>query len=327
MIKWGVVGLGSMANNFADAIKEVKNAKLISISSKSSNKLNEFGKKFNIPKENQFSDYDEIIKSKDLDALYICTLNNTHMDLIIKCAKNKKNILCEKPLAINYEEALKISENINKFKVNFYEAIAYRSHPQTLELIKLIKNNNIGELKSIECYFGFKVKRIKPKSRLFNKDFGGGVLLDLGCYPVSFIGLLCSYDDLRITDINGSFSTTNVDDHVEVEFEAKRNIKTKFIISFKENLDNTCLVYGEKGYIKITSPWLPGKKTYIEVVNSNSYFKQFINSEHGVYANQIENVSLNFKNKNNSSIHNLVDIEESLKIKKTLDECFSKLNN
>jgi len=327
MINWGIIGLGNMANKFADAIQEVYNAKLISIASKSKQKLKEFGNKFNIESSNQFNDYDEIIKSKNINALYISTLNNTHMELIIKSAKNKKNILCEKPLSLNYAETINIFENIKKFNVNFYEAIAYRSHPQTLEIIELIKNDKIGKIKSIECYFGFKVNRVKPQSRLFNKEFGGGALLDLGCYPISFIGLFCNYDDLKIINIKGSYSSTNVDDHAEVELESRTNIKTKFIVSFKQNYKNKCILYGEKGHLKIEFPWIPEKKSYIEIFNSNSSYKKFINSKYSVYANQIENVSLNFENNDDKSIYNLVDIEESLKIKKILDECLSRLNN
>ena len=105
MIKWGIVGLGNMAGIFANAIKEVENSKLISVASKSSNKLNTFQKNFEIKKENKFTNYKDLINSKEIDAVYIATLNNTHVDLILDCAKNNKKILCEKPIGLDLDQA------------------------------------------------------------------------------------------------------------------------------------------------------------------------------------------------------------------------------
>ena len=83
MINWGIVGLGNMANIFAQSIKETKNARLISIASKSNYKLEKFSKNFSIKTENRFTNYEELLKSKTIEAIYISTLNNTHVDLIL----------------------------------------------------------------------------------------------------------------------------------------------------------------------------------------------------------------------------------------------------
>ena len=105
MIKWGIIGLGKMGRVFANAISEVENSKLICVASRSSNKLNIFQKDFKIKMENKFTNYKELIISKKIDAVYISTLNNTHVDLILECVKNNKKILCEKPIGLNLEEA------------------------------------------------------------------------------------------------------------------------------------------------------------------------------------------------------------------------------
>ena len=100
MVRWGVLGLGRAANSFANAIKEVENAKLTSIASLSKNKNFKFGEKFNIPKNCQFNSYEELINCKEIDALYIATLNYKHADLIIKISDANKGILCEKPMTL-----------------------------------------------------------------------------------------------------------------------------------------------------------------------------------------------------------------------------------
>ena len=189
MVNWGIVGLGSMGNAFANAINEVKNAQLIGVASKSNSKLEVFSKNFKIKTENRFLNYKELLSSTKIDAIYISTLNNTHVDLILNCVKNNKKILCEKPIGLNLDQAKLALEAIEKNNTSFYEAIAYRSHPQTQSLLKLIDNGEIGKIYKIESSFGFKVRKIKKDSRLFNKDTGGGAILDLGCYPISFFNL------------------------------------------------------------------------------------------------------------------------------------------
>ena len=327
MIKWGIIGLGKMGRVFANAISEVENSKLICVASRSSNKLNIFQKDFKIKMENKFTNYKELIISKKIDAVYISTLNNTHVDLILECVKNNKKILCEKPIGLNLEEANLALTAIKKHDIFFYEAIAYRAHPQTKKILEVINSGEIGEIYKIEASFGFKVKKVKKDSRLFNKDFGGGAILDIGCYPISFFNLFCKKNEqLKLIKSNGTFSSTGVDDESTVEISVGQNIKANCKISFKENLENFCKIYGKKGAIKIPSPWLPAKKNYIEIINKNSYYKKFIKCEKSIYAKQIEIISDLFLGKLLDQT-NYVNINESVEIMKFLDLWKSSLTN
>ena len=147
IIKWGIVGLGNMANAFAKAISETTNSKLICVASKSKPKLELFAKNFDIATSNRFSNYSELIRSKEIDAVYISTLNNTHVELLLECVKNNKKILCEKPIAVNLDQANLAYNALEQKKDSFYEAIAYRYHPQIESLLKIIKEGEIGEIK------------------------------------------------------------------------------------------------------------------------------------------------------------------------------------
>ena len=122
--------------------------------------------------------YENIIQNKDIDAIYISTLNNTHIGLIKEILKENKKILCEKPVSLSIKELIEIKDLIDKKKIQFYEAIAYYSHSQTIEVLNLINNDEIGEIKCIESNFGFKA-RYKPSSRIFDKSLGGGSIFDL----------------------------------------------------------------------------------------------------------------------------------------------------
>ena len=300
MINWGILGLGRMGLEFASAIGETSNSKLISISSRS-------GKTF---KNFKNETYENLIHNKNIDAIYISTLNNTHTDLIEKILKEDKKILCEKPISISLEKLIKIKELFYKKNTQFYEAIGYYSHPQTLELLNLINNDEIGEIQKIESNFGFKAK-FNPSSRLFNKSLGGGAIFDLGCYPLSFFMLFAKNPEkIIIKSKTLNYAKSNVDDDATALLDYENKIEGKIHVSFKTNLNNICIIYGSKGFIKINEPWLPGKNSSIEVSSNKHFYIKSINSKLSIYANQIEKVSESFINKNNK--FNLFDFEKSL---------------
>jgi len=319
MLNWGIIGLGKMANQFASSIIDVDNSTLVCIASKSVDKLHKFSEKFKIKQENKFSNYEDLLQSNKIDAIYISTLNNTHIDLIMSAAKNKKKILCEKPICLNLNEAQQAYDFVKKYHTPFYEAIAYRSHPQTKCLLTLINSGEIGKIYKIESSFGYKVKRIKKDSRLFNKELGGGAILDVGCYPISFFNLFCSKNNqLKIINSKGNICNTGVDDTAEINISIGNDIKAYGKVSLNENLDNTCKVYGENGIINIPSPWLPSEKSYIEVIKVNSYYKKFTNTSKNIFSIQIKSVANLFSDKSNE-FNQLVNIEESIQIMKILD--------
>jgi len=318
MIKWGIIGLGNMAQKFANSIKETNNAKLVSISSLNEEKLNFFKNNFEIDKKFVFKSYNDLIKCEEIDAVYIATLNNTHLDLIKTCAENKKNILCEKPITLNFEET-KIAENyIKKYNVLFYEAIAYYGHAQTKILINLLNEKKIGKILSVDSTFGFKVKRINPKSRIFNKTLGGGAILDVGSYPISFLNLIFkNNENIKFKNAKGTFCTTGVEDSAEANLIIGNNVNSNIKVSFKENLDNKTIIKGETGSLVLSNPWLPKMKSYIEVNYNSSSYKKFVTSTKSLFGNQIQNVSANIQdNKKNDDF--LVNIQDSLKIMNNL---------
>ena len=160
MIKWGIVGLGNMGQKFANAITETSNSKLAGAASLDKNKTKNFKDNYTLNEITAYDNYDEIIKDKKIDAIYIATLNNTHFHLIKKCTEQKKNILCEKPFTLNYDEGREVYDYVLKNDVIFYEGFAYRSHPQTKIVQEIVKNNELGEITNIQSSFGLSLIHI-----------------------------------------------------------------------------------------------------------------------------------------------------------------------
>ena len=261
-----------------------------------------------------------------MDAIYIATLNNTHFDLIKQCSLNNKKILCEKPMTINYNEAKEVFKFIKDNKISFLEAFVFRHHKQSQNLSDIIRNDEIGDIYKVESSFGYKVKKTDPKSRLFNKNLGGGSILDVGCYTTSFCLMVAKIIfkqkvlNIKVENIKGSIGVTGVDESAEADLIFDKNLKMSIKTSLREEFKNNCIIFGSKGKIVIPSPWVPDKKSILEIYSGNSYYKQFLNSKLSAYAQQID-----FFNKRNfDEKKNLVDTfmsnEESLLNMKILSE-------
>ena len=216
---------------------------------------------------------------------------------------------------------------ILKDKKNFFiEAIPYRSHPQTNILLDLLKDKEFGNIKKIEANFGFRNKKIKKDSRLFNKSLGGGAILDLGCYPISFFNLFTNNKkDIKISRCNKNLCETGVDIDSEISLNINENIEAIGKVSLVKNLQNDCRIFCEKAIITIPSPWVPPTKTFLEIETKSRYFKNFILTEKNTYEHQLEKVSKFFLNSLKEE-NFLVDINESIQISKIIDNWLDNNN-
>ena len=314
MINWGIIGFGRMGKQYANCFKKNNlNANLVAIASKSNKKLNKEDSKIKY-----FNSYSDLIKSDLVDAIYISTLNNTHKDLVLEVEKYNKKILCEKPLGINFKEVEKLYSLLKDKKTFFNEAIAYRAHPQTSVLLDICKEKDFGRIKKIESNFGFKVRKIRKDSRLFNEKVGGGSILDLGCYPVSFFNLFKGRKKMEIVNSKQNLCETNVDIDGEIFLKINDEIDLIGKVSLRENLENKCKIHFENALITLPEPWLPPQKTYIEIETKSRYYKKIVETDKNVYEHQIEASSIFFSNDSSNS-NLLIDIEQSLEISKIID--------
>ena len=312
MINWGILGMGRMGMSFANAIKETSNSKLIATASNSGKVFGDF--------ENR--SYESLINDKNIDAIYIATLHNSHVDLIKKIIETQKKILCEKPIATSLQSFLEVKKLMLDKKIKFYEGIAYYSHPQTIEVLNLIDNDEIGNIEKIESTFGFKA-RYRPSSRLYNKELGGGSILDLGCYPISFFMLFAKLQEkIFISNKKLNYAKSGVDDEATATLNYDNKFEGKIHVSIKSNLENSCTIYGSKGFIKVKEPWSPSNNDVIEISSKKHFYIKQIKSNLSVYANQIEKVSESFLNDNVKN--NLFDIQKSSINMKLIDNWLSK---
>ena len=334
-INWGIIGLGNIAHEFSKAFVHINNAKLLAISSKDENKLKKFRKQFNIESKFSFKNYQDLVNCEEVDIVYIALPNSLHKQWILNAIKNKKNILVEKPATINFSEANEIKNNLKKTNIFFSEAFMYRYHPQIQSVIDIISDNKIGNLLSMETSFGMNIltkkrlffftkkKKINPKSRLFNKDLGGGCILDLGCYPSSFsllIGSLKNKLNSNSFEISNNLiekGETGVDVNASAEILFQNGFRSKVNASFKYNLGNKSIIYGEKGNIFLNNSWFGGDI----IVSSKDKPKQKLHFEtdKNIYGYQIKEISKNLIQGLNNVNFPIMSIDETLLNMKIID--------
>jgi len=323
-INWGIIGLGEIAKAHSKSFLKAKNCNLKAIASKTNHKLKNFNKTFNLEKKFCFNDYNNLIKNPEIDIVYISLPNIFHHEWIEKCIENEKNILVEKPITINANQIKNIKKKVfNKnSKISIIEGFMYKYHPQILKIIELINNDEIGEINHIESSFGVnllskknfwffeKKKKINKKGRLFNKNLGGGCILDLGCYPISIVTMI---SDL-IDNTKGSFEIinktieigeTDVDIDASIEFILRNKINAKLFSSFKKNIGTATNIYGTKGKIEVANTWTGLSNIIVKTKNKNRVIN-FAKVE-DAYIFQLEQISDNLiNNKINQCFDNMI---------------------
>ena len=334
-INWGIIGLGNIALSFAHAFKESNNSTLKGISSNNLEKIKVFQDKFNINKNYCFDNYEDLLECKDIDIVYIALPNSFHFEWVLKCIENQKKIVVEKPAVLNFKEINILKERIGD--IFFAEAFMYAYHPQTKKVIDLIAKNKIGKLISMESSFGINImtkknflgfttkKKINKESRVFNKDLGGGAILDLGCYPVSLstlIGLFNSdyiYEKIEVKNIQKKLGSTGVDIDAAADLYFQNGFKSSIRASFTENLGQKSFIKGTKGNIIIQDTWT-ADKALVEIESETIIKKIQIESEKNIYFYEIEAISKCVIDNKNKPEFPGINFDNTLINTKILDE-------
>ena len=271
----------------------------------------------------------------DIDIIYIALPNSFHHEWIIKCIKKGKKILVEKPATLNLSQMQDVQNKLLNNNILFTDAFMYRFHPQIIKVIKLILGNAIGQLISMESFFGmdiltkknlfgFKKKKLNKDSRLYNKDLGGGAILDLGCYPVSISQLIASLipdidcNSIKVLNKKKEIGSTGVDldSYAELQFDNK--FKSKIGASFTKNLGKETRIIGEKGELLIENTW-HGDPSIIKIKGEKSY-EINVKCNENIFSYEIENISKSVLENKKESIYPGMSLIETLLNMKILDE-------
>ncbi|AZO20864.1 oxidoreductase [Mesorhizobium sp. M1E.F.Ca.ET.045.02.1.1] len=260
-IRWGILGPGSIAKSFAGGLAQSRNGELVALGARNPGKP---GLAEAFPGTRILDGYDALLADKNVDAVYISIPHPGHAEWAIKAAEAGKHVLCEKPLALTAFEADAMMHAARKAGTFLGEAFMYRLHPQTLQLVELIKSGVIGDIRMIKSSFGFAMPGFLPEHRLYANELAGGGILDVGGYPVSMARLIAGaaagQPFLEPDKVVGAahLGQSGVDEWASALLHFPGGIVAEVSCSISLNQDNVLRIFGTKGHIEVPNFWFAG---------------------------------------------------------------------
>ena len=194
-LRWGVLGAANIAvAKVIPAIQRSEHARVVAIASRDLAKARTAATQLGI--ERAYGSYEELLADGDVDVVYNPLPNHLHVPWSARAAEAGKHVLCEKPIALNAEEARTLLHVRDRTGVCIAEAFMVRAHPQWLQTRALVGSGRIGELRLVTGHFSyFKTDPDNVRNRV---DWGGGGLLDIGCYLVMLSRWLFDAEPARV---------------------------------------------------------------------------------------------------------------------------------
>ncbi|GAA2609109.1 MULTISPECIES: Gfo/Idh/MocA family protein [Streptomyces] len=186
-VRWGILATGGIAGAFTADLIDLPDAEVVAVASRSEESAKAFAERFGIPRA--YGDWNALARDEDIDVVYVATPHTAHRTAAGLCLAAGRNVLCEKPFTLNVGEAAELVALAREHGRFLMEAMWMYCNPLVRRLKSLVDDGVIGEVRSVQADFGL-AGPFPPSHRLRNPELGGGALLDLGVYPVSFAQLL-----------------------------------------------------------------------------------------------------------------------------------------
>ncbi|TDX11297.1 Gfo/Idh/MocA family protein [Flavobacterium sp. S87F.05.LMB.W.Kidney.N] len=248
-IKWGIVGLGNIASQFASDLLLIDDAELTAVASRDISKAELFAEKFGALR--MYNSYDLLFEDSEVEIIYIATPHNSHAELSIKALEKGKHVICEKPMSLSYNDAERMIEASTKNNRFFMEAFWTRFIPSIQEILQKVDNGIIGDVNYIKADFAFHGSETENK-RLFDKELGGGALFDIGVYPLFLSYILLGNPKEIIAKAIKHKNDIDLQTSMLLQYESAQSVLHASIVS---ESDMKASISGSKGRIELNSPW------------------------------------------------------------------------
>jgi predicted dehydrogenase len=263
-LKWGILATGGIARAFASGVAHSKSGRVVAVGSRSNQSAEMFAREFGIGRAH--GSYEALLADREVQAVYVATPHPQHAEWIIKAARAGKHVLCEKPLSLTHAEASVAAEACAAGNVMLMEAFMYRCHPQTAKIAELVRSGILGRIGLVQAAFGFS-NEFDAKNRFWNKELGGGGILDVGCYPVSLARLIAGVDQgkpfANPISVSGEIELhpqTGVDACAVATLRFESGMLAQISTSISLMQDNAVRIYGSAGWLHVPEPWVPARE-------------------------------------------------------------------
>ena len=256
VLKVAIMGLGSYGNRVAEAMQACKTAKLTGVISGTPSKIKTWQEKYNIPEKNcyNYENFDNVKNNPDIDAIYVITPNAQHHGQVIRTAKAGKHAICEKPMAINAKEGQEMVDACKKANVKLL--VGYRMHfePNTLEIIRMRKDGELGKIMFFQGLTGFR-SGDPNQWRLNRKLSGGGSMMDIGIYSVNgaryMVGEEPTWVTAQETKTNPEKFKEGIDETIQFQMGFPSGAVASCLSTYNMNYLDRFYLNGEKGFAEL----------------------------------------------------------------------------
>jgi predicted dehydrogenase len=249
-INWGIIGTGHMASKFAQVMSNKSGHRALAIFSRSKTHSDIFARKFGIPIS--CNSIHEFLNVASIDAVYVATPHATHFEFSSQALSYGKAVLCEKPLYFTENQFDVISKLSMDYQCLFMESLGFVLNPNFQRTLEFYKSDQIGELTSSLVTFS-KDMDVSKQNRITNLDLGGGVLNEMGSYPISLAYFLCGKP--IFSQIETTKNSLDLDIAVNGLLGFTNNRTFQFTCSFISSDESIARISGRKGDITLNHPF------------------------------------------------------------------------
>jgi predicted dehydrogenase len=249
-VRWGIVGPGRIAHQFARDIASVGNAELLAVAARDGQRAQTFADQYGVSHAHE--GYDGLFENPEVDAVYVATPHSYHLDHCAGALRAGKAVLCEKPLVISPDECRELIRIAGETGSYLMEGMWTWFLPAIRTALDWYRAGRIGQLLHIKSDFGYPL-RYSEDLREYDARVGGGAVLEMGIYPVAIARLFIGRgpDSIQVT---GRRAPNGVEDDVSVICDYGDCMAT-LGTSFRCKLQNWTYVIGTEGYIAIPDFW------------------------------------------------------------------------
>ena len=250
-LRWGVLSTANIATEkVIPGLRRSPRSEVLAIASRADGPAQQAAARLGIPRA--YGSYEALLADPDVDAIYNPLPNHLHGEWTIAAARAGKHVLCEKPLALTADDAIRMAEACRDAGVLLMEAFMYRHHPSWVAARELVASGRIGELTAVDSWFSY--YNDDPANIRNILDAGGGALYDIGCYCVNLSRMLFGTEPVRVQSAIRRDPTTGVDVVTSGILEFGAGIAT-FGCSTRVETDQRVDIYGTTGRISIEIPF------------------------------------------------------------------------
>jgi predicted dehydrogenase len=248
--RWGILGTGSIAASFTEAVAQTDTGEVVAVGSRTESTARRFAETHGISRWH--GTYAGLIEDPGLDVVYVATTNDLHHANTLAALAAGKHVLCEKPLALNSVQAVEMVAAAGDAGCFLMEAMWMRFQPFFFTLEKLVSEGRLGTVRWIQADFGFRAPP-NPDGRVFNRALGGGSLLDLGVYPLTFAYSFLG-EPIEI-DAVATLHETGVDEQLAVAVRYAGGGVASLSSSLVADTSIEATVAGSEGRVRVHAPF------------------------------------------------------------------------